>query len=210
MASATPGGAPGYDYDKEFGNNIAHLTARTSQRLRGYTVRSPKVKGRTPLACFCSLAAFQPFGEWEFCGSSHAQARPRPYHFGKPATGEAARPFHTSTLDQVNTFLGQPAEHLLNLLRCKLNRREQFVRLIKRHLPGCAAASLAGWTARATRLSGSIMHRIVPRTAEPRSPDGAQRNPGPLAVRIPDCASGPQRMANRLNAGSPPPRHQIA
>src|SRR5258705_5271710 len=50
MASATPGGAPGYDYDKEFGNNITHLTAQTSQRLRGYTVRSPKVKGRTPLA----------------------------------------------------------------------------------------------------------------------------------------------------------------
>ena len=35
MASATPGGAPGYDYDKEFGNNIAHLAAQTSQRLRG-------------------------------------------------------------------------------------------------------------------------------------------------------------------------------
>ena len=26
MASATPGGAPGYDYDKEFGNNITHLS----------------------------------------------------------------------------------------------------------------------------------------------------------------------------------------
>src|SRR3954451_21643941 len=52
MASATPGGAPGYDYDKEFGNNVAHSTARTFQRLRGYTARSPEVKGRTPLARF--------------------------------------------------------------------------------------------------------------------------------------------------------------
>jgi hypothetical protein len=32
--SATPGGAPGYDDDKEFGNNIAHLAALASQRLR--------------------------------------------------------------------------------------------------------------------------------------------------------------------------------
>src|SRR5215217_1913678 len=52
MASATPGGAPGYDYDKEFGNNLAHLKARTSQRLRGYTARSPEVKGGTRLARF--------------------------------------------------------------------------------------------------------------------------------------------------------------
>jgi len=52
MASATPGGAPGYDYDKEFGNNIAHSTSRTSQRLRGYTAQSPEVKGRTPFARF--------------------------------------------------------------------------------------------------------------------------------------------------------------
>src|SRR5215203_3933281 len=52
MASATPGGAPGYDYDKEFGNNIAHSRARTSQRLRGYTVQPPEVKGRTRLPPF--------------------------------------------------------------------------------------------------------------------------------------------------------------
>jgi hypothetical protein len=45
MASATPGGALGYDYDKEFGNNITHLAARTSQRLRGYIYQPPEVKG---------------------------------------------------------------------------------------------------------------------------------------------------------------------
>ena len=50
MASATPGGAPGYDYDKEFGNNITHSRVHTCQRLRGYTAQSPKVKGRTPIA----------------------------------------------------------------------------------------------------------------------------------------------------------------
>ena len=52
MASATPGGAPGYDYDKEFGDNVAHSRSRTSQRLRGYTARSPEVKGRTPFVRF--------------------------------------------------------------------------------------------------------------------------------------------------------------
>ncbi|SIO33709.1 hypothetical protein SAMN05443247_04109 [Bradyrhizobium erythrophlei] len=49
MASAIPGGAPGYDYDKEFGNNITHLAARTSQRLRVYSHQTPEVKGRRPL-----------------------------------------------------------------------------------------------------------------------------------------------------------------
>src|SRR6476660_7523889 len=73
MASATPGGAPGYDYDKEFGNNITHFAARTSQRLRGYTARSPEVKGRTPSARFRQLSgvpAVRRVGIWivELCG----------------------------------------------------------------------------------------------------------------------------------------------
>src|SRR5215469_12818675 len=42
--SATPGDAPGYDGDKEFGNNIAHLTAETSQRLREHSHGCPNVK----------------------------------------------------------------------------------------------------------------------------------------------------------------------
>jgi hypothetical protein len=45
MASAIPGGAPGYDDDKLFGNNITHLAARTSQRLRGYSLQPSEVKG---------------------------------------------------------------------------------------------------------------------------------------------------------------------
>jgi hypothetical protein len=34
MALAIPGGAPGYDYNKKFGNNITHFAVLTSQRLR--------------------------------------------------------------------------------------------------------------------------------------------------------------------------------
>jgi hypothetical protein len=45
MALAIPGGAPGYDDNKQFGNFIAHMTARTSQRLRGYNWPTPEVKG---------------------------------------------------------------------------------------------------------------------------------------------------------------------
>src|ERR1700681_2033007 len=56
MASAIPGGAPGYDYDKEFGNNITHLAARTSQRLRVYSCQTPEVKGRPHLARFVEFS----------------------------------------------------------------------------------------------------------------------------------------------------------
>src|SRR5262249_54596362 len=44
MASATRGDAPGYDDDKEFGNNIAHLPAQASQRLREHSHPAPNVK----------------------------------------------------------------------------------------------------------------------------------------------------------------------
>jgi hypothetical protein len=46
MALAIPGGAPGYDDDKQFGNFITHLTANTSQRLREHTGQTPEVKGK--------------------------------------------------------------------------------------------------------------------------------------------------------------------
>src|SRR5882757_6450002 len=45
MALAIPGGAPGYDDDKQFGNFITHMAAHTSQRLRGYSRPTPEVKG---------------------------------------------------------------------------------------------------------------------------------------------------------------------
>jgi hypothetical protein len=56
MASAIPGGAPGYDDDKEFGNNITHLAARTSQRLRGYSHQPSKVKGSGEAARFSDFS----------------------------------------------------------------------------------------------------------------------------------------------------------
>src|SRR5215475_7552633 len=49
--SATPGDAPGYEGDKEFGNNITHLTAQTSQRLREHSHRRPIVKALEPFGC---------------------------------------------------------------------------------------------------------------------------------------------------------------
>src|SRR3954454_20596481 len=76
MASATPGGAPGYDYDKEIGNNVAHSTARTSQRLRGYTARSPEVKGRTTLARFWQCNGVPAFRRGGICGSRYATGGP--------------------------------------------------------------------------------------------------------------------------------------
>jgi hypothetical protein len=46
MASAIPGGAPGYDDDKQFGNFITHMADRTSQRLREDSGEPRKVKGK--------------------------------------------------------------------------------------------------------------------------------------------------------------------
>jgi hypothetical protein len=45
MALAIPGDAPGYDGDKEFGNNITHKRARAFQRLRNHSDETPDVKG---------------------------------------------------------------------------------------------------------------------------------------------------------------------
>src|SRR5437762_8330039 len=44
MALAIPGGAPGYDDDKQLGNFITHIPALTSQRLREHSVQTPDVK----------------------------------------------------------------------------------------------------------------------------------------------------------------------
>src|SRR4249920_569124 len=49
MASATRGDAPGYDDDKEFGNNIAHLLAQASKGCANIATR-PRMsrQGRIP------------------------------------------------------------------------------------------------------------------------------------------------------------------
>src|SRR3981081_3256572 len=73
MASAIPGGAPGYDYDKEFGNNIAHFAARASQRLRALYRPNPGSQGKDAQnAILSSVTGFRPFGECEFAVPCHA------------------------------------------------------------------------------------------------------------------------------------------
>ena len=63
MALAIPGGAPGYDYNNKLGNFIAHIVARTSQRLRGYSHRTPEVKGGGFSDDFERVTRFRAFGE---------------------------------------------------------------------------------------------------------------------------------------------------
>jgi hypothetical protein len=67
MTSAIPGGAPGYDDDKELGNNVAHATRRTSRRLRETYWPKPCCQGTAPLfRDVVSLTGFLAFGESEF------------------------------------------------------------------------------------------------------------------------------------------------
>src|ERR1700735_1283909 len=68
MASAIPGGAPGYDDDKEFGNFITHSAARTSQRLREHSDRPRKVKGRQRPPRFGQINRVPAFGRARKCG----------------------------------------------------------------------------------------------------------------------------------------------
>jgi len=58
MALAIPGGAPGYDDDKEFGNNITHKADHTSQRLREHSGEPGKVEGRRHDTLNQNLAGF--------------------------------------------------------------------------------------------------------------------------------------------------------
>ena len=55
MALAIPGGAPGYDDDKQFGNFITHMTARTSQRLREPYRPNLKSQGKATLGAILEL-----------------------------------------------------------------------------------------------------------------------------------------------------------
>src|SRR5450631_1968824 len=64
MASATPGGAPGYDENKEASNNITHSAAQTSQRLRGTYWPNPGSQGKAGAKrMICRLARLAALGE---------------------------------------------------------------------------------------------------------------------------------------------------
>jgi hypothetical protein len=54
MALAIPGDAPGYDYNKEDGNNVAHDAERASQRLRDHSPESLDVKANRRLRAILS------------------------------------------------------------------------------------------------------------------------------------------------------------
>src|SRR5260370_35018964 len=71
MALAIPGGAPGYDDDKQFGNFIAHIAARTSQRLREHSGEPPKVKGRRRSARLVQSSRVPGISRAENAGSGH-------------------------------------------------------------------------------------------------------------------------------------------
>jgi hypothetical protein len=70
MALAIPGGAPGYDDDKEFGNFITHIAAgfpKGCANIAGALGKSREGVARRNLG---SLARFRAFGEsenWAFC-----------------------------------------------------------------------------------------------------------------------------------------------
>jgi hypothetical protein len=46
MALAIPGDAPGYDGDKEFGNNVTHQGAELSKGCANHSDETADVKGR--------------------------------------------------------------------------------------------------------------------------------------------------------------------
>ncbi|MDU6746651.1 MAG: hypothetical protein E6447_02795, partial [Bradyrhizobium sp.] len=61
---AIPGDAPGYDYDKDGGNNVAHVAKQTSQRLREHSHGYPDVKAKPAhTRDFVRLTRNSPFGE---------------------------------------------------------------------------------------------------------------------------------------------------
>ena len=77
MAASHPRRVPGYDYDKQFGNNITHLMARTSQRLRDLYLLTLGSQARAATKrSFGSLAGFRAFGECEIAVRVHPAVIP--------------------------------------------------------------------------------------------------------------------------------------
>jgi hypothetical protein len=69
MTSAIPGGAPGYDDDKDFGNNITHGSGRFPKGCANHSDQGLNVKTAQRFRGFCILAGFAAKGECEFAAS---------------------------------------------------------------------------------------------------------------------------------------------
>src|SRR5262245_34087520 len=66
MASAIPGGVPGYDDNKELGNNITHLSDHLPKDCANIATKPVKSRQALFERDFWSLAGFRQFGEREF------------------------------------------------------------------------------------------------------------------------------------------------
>ena len=73
MALAIPGGAPGYDDDKQFGNFIAHQPSGLPKGCASYNGQAPEVKGRRRQRDLRSLTWFRAFGEGKNAPCRHAR-----------------------------------------------------------------------------------------------------------------------------------------
>jgi hypothetical protein len=107
MALAIPGDAPGYDYDKEDGNNIAHDGEEASQRLREHSHGGPNVKAKPSLSRdFVRVTRFVRFGEREF-----GQIRP-------------------ARLQATGPRIARLDDRLRETIQCPVERLDRFVTLL--------------------------------------------------------------------------------
>src|SRR6266576_1732690 len=67
MALAIPGGAPGYDEDKHFGNNITHASVRLPKDCANIAARRPMSRDRRRLPRFCQHSGVPAFRRARIC-----------------------------------------------------------------------------------------------------------------------------------------------
>jgi hypothetical protein len=67
MALAIPGGVPGYDEDKEFGNNITHVSAQLPKGCATIAARRPMSRECHRLPRFCQLSGVPAIRRGRIC-----------------------------------------------------------------------------------------------------------------------------------------------
>jgi hypothetical protein len=93
MALAIPGGAPGYDEDKQFGNNITHVALRLPEGCADHSARPRKVKVKaTREAIMAIIARFGASGECFSPTAVMARARSETIQAVIPGRCEASNP----------------------------------------------------------------------------------------------------------------------